>query len=89
MDKKEFEFKLTYFKPSGKYYTDVTFRREVRCIGATAYMHDAAAHVRGLRDSGGQGAMYGLSEATEGWDGFILLECADGYPCLIIPEVTR
>jgi hypothetical protein len=84
-DKAEFLFTVWYFKPSGKFYTEASFRRVVRTCGPTrgAYMHDAVAHVRGLRDSGGQGALPGL--CSGGWDGFILVNCEEGYLCLIPP----
>lgn len=88
--KKLFTIKLTYFKPSGKYYTDAKFQREFRALeDGSVNMHDVIAHVRGNRDNGGQGAMPGLSEFRDGWDGAILVDCDDGYPHLLMPPIAR
>ena len=86
MKTKKFTFKLTYFKPTGKFYSNDSFEAEVRvCEGTTIpYMPDIVAKVRGWRDTRGQRALPGLS--GEGWDGFILVDCEDGYPCLIKPN---
>jgi hypothetical protein len=87
MEMSVFTIKLTYFKTSGKYYTSATFSRKFRtCLNdtETPYMNDVASHVRGLRDSGGQDAMPGLS--GEGWEGYILIECDEGFPVLILPK---
>jgi hypothetical protein len=85
----KFTIRLTYFKPSGKYYTDAEFEWEGAACGdgpePSCYMNDAVAHVRGTRDGGGQGSMPGLSEHGEGWDGFILVDCDRGFPALILP----
>jgi hypothetical protein len=79
-DKAEFLFTVWYFKPSGKFYTEASFRRVVRTCGPTrgAYMHDAVAHVRGLRDSGGQGALPGGGWGRVG--GFHPRELRGGLP---------
>lgn len=85
-DKREFDFRLTYFKPSGKYYTDTVYRWVCANIGgekrSTPYMNDIVAHIRGLRDGNGQSALPGLSGM---WDGFILVDHPDGVPTLIVP----
>lgn len=81
MPKKTFRFKVTYFKPSGKYYTDGHFDLEVDACGPTEtpYMQQAVDHVKALRD-GPPCAMPGL--ATQ-WRGYILIDCEHGFPCLI------
>lgn len=83
-----FTVRLTYFKPTGKYYTDTTFQWTGRTLpDGSCYMPDVVAHVRGLRDNAGQGALYGLSWRSEGWDGPILVDCDRGYPTLLMPRV--
>lgn len=83
--KKKFKFHITYFKPSGKFYTSATEEREIRVCENTEvpYMNDYCSRIRGLRDSQGQEGLPGLSGS--GWDGFILVNCEEGYPCLILP----
>lgn len=88
-DKMEFTIKVTYFKPNGKYYTEAEFKKEFSSAGTkehpTCYMNDVADYIRGVRQCEGQGSLPGLC-STRGWDGFILVECEHGVPCLIIPE---
>jgi hypothetical protein len=84
--KKVTKFSVEYFKPSGKFYTEATFEWAADYVGETVVMHHAAAYIRGLRDSGGQGAMPGLSDQSEGWDGFIRINHPDGFPVLILPQ---
>jgi hypothetical protein len=80
-----FRFRVDYFKPSGKWYSDANFEREFRtcegCEGEGAgrseyartlsYIYDVVSYIRGLRDAGGQGAMPGLTGS--GWEGSILV----------------
>lgn len=70
-----FWFLITYFKSTGKYYTEAAVQWEIRTVENSgrpmAYYQDAIAKVRGLRDTGGPGALPGLS--GEGWDGMILI----------------
>ncbi len=76
-----FFFQITYFKPSGKYYTGTVVAwaiEPVRENSSQAYYHDAVAKVRGLRDAGGPGALPGLS--GDGWEGPILVEQAVPRP---------
>jgi hypothetical protein len=81
-----FTIKITYFKPSGKYYTDATEKREFRSLeGGSCYMNDVADWIRGLRRQDRAGTpLPGLS--SSGWDGFILIDSEDGFPVLILPE---
>ncbi len=89
-DKKEFVFKIHYFKDNGKWYTDCDYKYECRYIGEghliSPYMNDVVSHIRGLRDSDGQGAMPGLSDRTAGWDGYITVQWGNSYPTLILPS---
>lgn len=90
--KKTFSFEVWYFKESGKFYTESNWETEVDALGPEGnapYMQEAVARLRGLRDSGGQGAMPGLSQWTEGWAGPILLNHPEGYPCLILPPKEK
>lgn len=81
--KKTFAIKVTYFKPSGKYYTDTMVDREVRVeAGNSCNMNDVVAWLRGHQRYGG-GGLPGLASGC--WDGPILVDCSEGYPCLILP----
>lgn len=82
--KKTFSIKITYFKPSGKYYTDTTVDRDVRVIGTNGCnMNDVVAWLRGHQRDGG-GGLPGLRNGT--WHGPIMVDCSEGYPCLILPQ---
>ncbi len=84
MIRKQFEFEVVYFKLSGKFYTEAKFTAIISANeGGGPYMPDAVAKVRGWRDTGGPEALPGLS--CDGWPGYILVDCEDGYPCLITP----
>ena len=81
----KFTFRVTYFKATGKLYG----AEHVKYVVATnedggPYMPDVKSKVIGLRDQGGQGALPGLS--GEGWGGYILVDCDEGYPALILPR---
>lgn len=84
--KKEFTFNISYFKPSGKFYSDVKYTTTIKVCGNSScpYMPDIVDKIRGLRDTGGQDALPGLSGSR--WDGIILITCEEGYPCLILPN---
>lgn len=86
-DVREFLIKIQYFKETGKFYTDAQVPMLLKNVGTeespVPYMLSAVAKIRGLRDSGGQDSLPGLSGS--GWKGYILVDCEEGYPCLIIP----
>lgn len=88
--KRVFTFKITYFKPSGKYYYSTEIEWEIHTTHltnpSTPMMDDAVSKLKGLRDTGGQGAMPGFSDFASGWYGYILIDCVDGFPVLILPE---
>ena len=88
MNKRDFTFTITYFKPDGKYYTDAKCVMSVRSLDNNLeqlpYLFDAVARIRGWRDCGGQGALPGLEGA--GWEGPILIQCGDGVPHLLMPK---
>jgi hypothetical protein len=80
MTKKLFEFRVVYFKPSGKFYASDSFKYEVTCTSTgTAYMQDVVDYLKELRD-GPPGGMPGLSGQ---WRGHIYVDCEHGFPCLI------
>lgn len=85
MDKKEFSIRVTYFKPSGKYYTDEVVTRKFRSTeGGICYMPDVCAWIRGLnQDADETNPLPGLSS---GWGGPILVDCDEGFPHLILPR---
>ena len=100
MDKSSYFFKITYFNPSGKYYTEAIVVWKVRGLSnGMAYYQDAIAKLRGLIDH--EQPLPGLVGC---WSGPILIEqcqpClnvdnpninnaddwyADGVPTLLIP----
>ena len=87
MSRAKFQFRITYFKSTGKFYAT----RNVEYVVAAnedggPYMPDIKVKIVGLRDQGGQSALPGLS--GEGWDGYILVDCDEGYPMLILPRET-
>lgn len=85
-----FAIEITYFKPSGKFYTRERFERVFRNVGSvdqpSCHMEHVASYIRGLRDNGGQSALPGLS--GDGWDGPIMVDCEQGFPVLIFPKHT-
>jgi len=83
VETREVEIHLTYFKDSGKYYTDakVTWNCEM-CNGIqVVYMPAVCGRVRGMQERKEQ--LPGLSGS---WSGLILVECENGVPCLLLPE---
>lgn len=69
--------KLTYFKPSGKWYTDGVFTSKLE------YMYEIFDHVRDLRNTS---KLPGLGSGS--WDGYILVTSDDhpcAYPGLVLP----
>ena len=81
LEKRLFKIKLTYFKPSGKYYAEGELEFAVSvCIGSEGvpYMQDIFDYVREVRETG---PLPGLSGK---WDGPILVDCDEGYPGLIL-----
>lgn len=86
--KRSFEVKLTYFKPSGKYYTETTAPFEATDCGQPGhpccYMNEVADKVEATRD---HGLLPGLSSGR--WAGPILVECEQGHPVLIQPPFVK
>ena len=88
IEPRKFTIRVMYFKDNGKYYTEGEYEWKGRVVGdahPTVYMPDVVAQVRGWRDNGGQGALPGLNAETSGWDGYITVDCEEGYPWLILP----
>lgn len=86
-EKDWFTFRIIYFKPSGKYYTETNISWEIRCTGGNVdkpnsgpNMYDVIAKIRGLNQPGS--ALPGL---TGDWNGPIFIDCEEGFPCLILP----
>ena len=83
--KKVFTFRVVYFKPSGKFYTEAEIDLEVQVTGpegspTVPYMQDAVDHITGIRDGRIPGPMPGLSTI---WRGHVVIDCQEGFPCLI------
>lgn len=89
--KNKFKIIVTYFKENGKFYTDTTFEHKFKVVsgGDSCYMYDVVDHVKQLRDADGPRQLPGLSEKGQGWDGYILVDCIDGFPCLILPNKVK
>ena len=89
MDKRKFRIEIEYFKESGKYYSSDSFEREFEnCCDnpdhPICYMNKVCDYVRELNKIG---PMPGLSGR---WlDGYIRVDCKEGFPCLIIPDHLR
>lgn len=79
-DKKEYTFRIVYFKPNGKFYTDTNYIYRCDSVKGAPYMYDIVSHIRGLRDS--QSTLPGLADGAV-WDGHITIDHPDGFPCLI------
>lgn len=74
MNKAQFYWLITYFKPNGKYYTTGVVQWECRTLDEQPeepYYHDAVAKLRGLRTTGRE-----LPGLCGSWDGPMLIERA-------------
>jgi len=81
--KAKFEINITYFKPSGKFYSIEYHSGEfehINDIPDVIYMNDVVDWIKQSRE---QGILPGLKSGK--WEGYILVECLQGYPCLILP----
>jgi hypothetical protein len=87
-----FDFTFTYFKPSGKFYSEGKRRVSVKTSGQWGhpilpYMHDAVDYVREVQsgvmlDAGGKAVtLPGLIGSR--WEGHVLVNCEEGFPVLI------
>lgn len=85
MAKRKFKFDIQYFKVSGKYYgSEEDFEYELDCCGTedpSAYMSEMCDL---LRQWNKEGKLPGLRSGT--WNGPILVDCEQGYPCLILSK---
>ncbi len=85
--KRKFKFTIWYFKPSGKYAYQGEVEWEVVDCGnehegvwySVAYMQEAVDRLRYWDE----GPLPGISSCT--WFGPVVINCEQGYPCLI-PE---
>ena len=74
-----FNFDVWYFKANGKFYANAKFDHECQISsGDSCYMYDVVEHFEGLRKT--KRSMPGLSGH---WDGPIVINCEQGWPCLI------
>lgn len=88
MATKNFTINVEYFKVSGKYYSSGTFDREFTNIGDDKHpsccMYEVIDYLRQLRQD--NQPVPGLSGSGKGF--FIRIDCEEGYPCLIYPELS-
>lgn len=79
-----FNIDIWYFKATGKLYVSESVTREFTSVGPeghpTCYMNDVVDWVKDLRV---RGELPGLQSGK--WEHYILVNCEDGYPCLILP----
>lgn len=73
--------KLTYFKNTGKFYTDATCRRAELGVDDDAYGFEVHSRVQTLRKQGA--SLPGLS--TSWTTGYVLIECEPDEPQLLFP----
>lgn len=70
------DVQLTYFKPSGKFYTSSSWD-----VPDGMLHHHIVSKLRGLALSGGRGAMPGL--CGDGWDGYVHMQIGN------VPHILR
>ena len=81
----KFKIKLLYFKPSGKFYSEGEYGHEQdNTNGLTPNTCYMAAVITAIRES--QIHRTPLPGLIGTWDGPILVDCEQGYPCLILPK---
>lgn len=94
-EKKPWKFHIEYFFRDGRFASEADVTWAIRPdpnMASVAYMPDVVAKLRGLRDTGGLGALPGLLAYDEGWDGYIYVTCNDGYtgiPWLLLPHQPK
>lgn len=89
---------VLYYTPAGQHVRTGVMEANCRVIGRinpgrpdetfVPNMHDAASKVRGLRDSGGPGALPGRPRGpyAEGWDGpIVVTHPLSAVPALVLP----
>lgn len=84
-----YKFEVTYFKESGKLYISEFFRLEAGNVSppnAPPIPHMQTA-VDYIKECNLKAQLPGLQSGK--WDGPILVDCDEGYKCLIIPTSVR
>lgn len=87
MIKRDVAFKLIYFRNTGKYYFDgeEVYNCRICDNSDVVYMYDYISHIRGLRRNQSQGSC--LPGLCSLWlDGYVLINCENGFPHLLLPE---
>jgi hypothetical protein len=78
-----FKFDVFYFKDSGKLYISESFELDVANVAPVGappvpYMQDAVDWLKKTDKKPG------LQSGK--WDGFMMVDSEEGYPCLIVPD---
>ncbi len=86
-----FKIHIVYFKDTGKYYSDANMEKEFTDCGPdvdhpSCYMQEVKDWIRECRK---EGKLPGLRDGVKWPDGYITVDCEDGFPCLILPEGMR
>ncbi len=78
-EKKEFVIQITHFKGNGAFqdYSEVVKKFRTVENSQSAYMPDVTSYVRELFNS------------KEKWNGFLLVDCEEGYPCLLVGKEPK
>lgn len=85
MEKHKFTIEITYFKDSGKFYTSEEYEGEFQATPhGNCYMDDVVQWINALKAT--NAPMPGLSTCWK--SGPIMVDCKEGYPCLILPATT-
>jgi hypothetical protein len=81
---------LKYHKSTGKFYTEATLSIEdgfpshdEKGLPSVAYMPNISEEVKLMAS---QGRLPGLTPGVKWSNGFIYIECAEGYPMLVVPQ---
>jgi hypothetical protein len=75
--------------PTEKFWYDckVIFREGCPSL---PYMNDVIDFIRAIRDQSTDAKWKSLPGlCTANWDGYILINCEDGFPCLILPNKEK
>lgn len=80
--RKDFVFRIVYFKETGKMYSEEKYTFNCRSLnGGSPLMYELIDHIRDIRDAGAP-----LPGLTGSWKGPILVDHPNGFPHLIMPK---
>jgi hypothetical protein len=85
---RKFKIRIVYFRDSGKFYSSTEVQQEFTDCGPdpehpSCYMQEVKDWLKERRK---EGDLPGLARGSKWPDGYIFLDCEDGFPCLLFPE---